>query len=234
MLVFTRSFLRKSFLLLCLVLLFLAACEGPSIEQDPTGGEASTQEVSEEVFATPDKGISFEVLTPSIPETTRVLSEETASQVMRTITVTDDSLTFSSQALAEAGLPDVQVDEVLVIDPVEGAPNGMLRRVNAVSTDVDGNLVAETVPASLTEAIQTGVIDYTYEGEELSFSAPGRAGGPAKLSAAPLQELNIGYDFGDVEVKGFARIKPRFDLEIIIDDYQLKLLNFVDRTNRCE
>jgi hypothetical protein len=231
MVAFTRSLFRTLLLLLCLVLLTPTACAGPSIEQDPTGGETSREEDSGEVYETPDKGINVVIPTPNIPQTTRIISPETASQVMRNITVTDDSLVFSRQALAEAGLPDIQVDEVLVIDPVEGAPNGILRRVTAVSTNADGNLVAETVPASLTEAIQTGVINYTYEGEVLSFSAPGRPSGLAKRHAAPLQDVNLSHDFGDVEVNGIARIIPRFELDIIIDDYQLKLLRFVDKTS---
>ena len=233
---FTRSLLRKSFLLLCLILLFLAACSGAppaedeiNIEQDLTGGRAATEEASVEVLPGP----VFEAdLTPVIPETTIILSEETAGEVLPSITVADSSLTFSSQALAEAGLPDfeVQEGEVLVIDPVEGAPNGMLRRVTGVSRDADGNLVADTVPASLTEAIQTGTIKGSYEGEVLSYGAPGRALGPAKLRAAAYKDVPINETLGGVHVEGKARIEPGFDIEIDIKDFQLKKFRFVDTT----
>lgn len=232
--VFIRSSGYKAFVFLCVVTLFLAACgEQPSIEQDPTGGEGSTEEPEVEVPLVTVEVVSVAESGAVIPETTVILSEENASEVLPAITVAEDSLTFSSQELAEAGLPDFQVQagEVLVIDPVEGAPNGMLRRVTAVSRDAAGNQVAETVPASLTEAVQSGVIDYSYEGDVLSYNAPGRAMGPAKLRGAPMYDLDVSHNFGDVDVKGWARIKPSFDIEIVIDNYQLKLLRFVDTTS---
>lgn len=228
-----RSIGRKLLIILCMVMLFLVACgEQGSIEQDHTGGEASTEEARVEVLQGPAEVVSVVDTGPVIPETTRVLSQETAGEVLPAITVTDSSLTFSSQALAEAGFPDfqVQVNEVLVVDPVEGAPNGMLRRVTAVSRDANGDLVAETVPASLTEAIQTGTIKGSYEGEVLSFRAPGRAMGPAKMRAAKYKDVPIDKTVAGVHVVGSVRITPGFDIEIDIDNYKLEKFEFVDTT----
>ncbi len=131
----TGSKARHLYPLLATVLvLVLTACGSQPAPQDPTGEE------------------------PIIPDTTRVVDEETRESLLA-YDPDSGELRFAASTPLLDGL---KPDDVLVSVPSEAAPNGYLRKVRSVRAD-GGDVIVETSQANLTDAIHQGSLDEEFE-----------------------------------------------------------------------
>ncbi len=87
---------------------------------------------------------------------TRVLSAE-ARAAMQSFDEDAGTVLFSG-----AGLPVLEIGNVVVSEPTPAAPYGFLRRVTAVDDSVAGQLTVETEPASLDMALESGTLYETF------------------------------------------------------------------------
>jgi len=117
-----------------------------------------------------DKNSSF--LAPIIPPTTNPLPPETTAELL---SVSSDGVTYTFDTMT-AALAAVAPGEIIVATPSAAAPNGFLRRVTAINT-TGGDVVVQTQPATLEDAIQQGEVVFsqrlTPEGLAVQELAPG-------------------------------------------------------------
>lgn len=95
-------------------------------------------------------------LEPIVPETTRVADPATLEALERY----DPDTGVLRFARSTAALDALRLDDVLVAGPSAAAPHGLLRRVHAVHHEGD-EVVVETSPAALTDAIHQGTVEAT-------------------------------------------------------------------------
>lgn len=93
---------------------------------------------------------------PIVPETTQVVDAATLEALDRYDPDTGE-LRFAGST---AALADLRLDDVLVAGPSAAAPHGLLRRVHAIRHEGD-EVVVETSPAALTDAVHRGSVDAT-------------------------------------------------------------------------
>lgn len=94
------------------------------------------------------------LLTPIVPETTNVLSEESSDNL---ISISPDGSVFTFDQNTPT-LTRVSPGEIIVSAPSPAAPHGYLRKVTTIS-DASGNIVFRTEQASLEEALEQGSIE---------------------------------------------------------------------------
>ncbi len=155
-------------------------------------------------------GGSSDDTAPVIPASTQVLDDTAAA---RLAALSDDgaTLTFTAASAGAADpLADLAAGDVLVVPATELAPDGLLRRVTSVRTDPDtGEVVVETEQATLTDAIEQGVIDFSQpltadDLEEVVTLHEGvsATGTVSALSVAPAAGGSIGLSIDDTLVPG--------------------------------
>jgi hypothetical protein len=195
--------------------------------------------------------LTYEEPTVSIPETTRVLDNETLDAL---VFMADDQSTLVFERMTPQ-LSVIQVNDIIVgnstIDRARNeAPYGFLRRVITTYTDNAGQFVIETVQAALDEAIARGDLAYiatlqfddVYLEEVITTSSlPQRSQFVAVNYVPPQVEFKVDIDHvvydedGDtattddqVKAKGWVKIEPDIDftLKLDVDNYQLQSLYF--------
>lgn len=176
---------RRRFALGAAVLLLLAACTQP-----PSGG-VGTDEVI-------------------IPATTKVLSVE-AREGLLDVDV-QGTLRFAS----ESGVADdLEANDVIVSEPTDAAPEGLLRKVTSVRLE-GGEVVVETVGAELREAVHQGSLSVRLELDEGDL-----IGSTALQPGIEVQAFDyaIDSDFGTngaFRATGTLNVRPTVDLDIDI------------------
>jgi hypothetical protein len=182
-----------------------------------------------------------------IPDTTRVLPAGTLGKLA---SVSDDGAVYTFSA-TDAELASVASGDVIVGDVSAVAPDGLLRKVIDVSAS--GNeVVLETAPATLEDAIDTGAVEVetaldpqdlragTYlPGVGLASLAP--IGGPAALVVHLDQVVLLDLDgneatTGDqVRANGVLSFEPRFDFRLKIKGFRVDEVSLVaGATERVE
>ncbi len=169
-----------------------------------------------------------------IAETTRTLDETTTKQHLSSISEDNSVIVFSEEILTMA---DLSMGNVLAIEPMNKVPDGLLRKVINV-TKANGQVEIETVQASLVEAIETGevhekIILTRDDVRELELSQVKTS---VKVLASPLRDsLSLIIDTKDklpagVRATGTINIDPSFDFDLVIEDFTLKQLVFINTT----
>jgi hypothetical protein len=247
---------RNLITILLALSLLLSACgveeipaETPdiSIEQQPAGREIVTEEIPTEEPIIRETPITrpqiievpeLRILEPIIPETTKVLDNEVAEQQLLEIspgeTADELVLVFSEEVLEDVGDEDLfSIDNIIAIDPTDGAPEGLLRKVASVSRS-NGIMEVLTIQASLEEAIDTAEVHQSIElsVDERSGTNPSSGARLARVLPAREQalKLTIDEDLDGVRVTGTVTVQPSFDFNMIIQGHQLELLEFINTT----
>jgi len=212
----------KRFLLYFSVMMFLLAlgCSGGGGGGDSSGDENTV-----------------------IRSTTKVLDDSSVHQLA---SVSDDGseLTFSNTT---PQLQALSPGDVIVTGSGEVAPNGLLRKVTAVSQS--GNeVVVETTPASLTDAIQKGSleINQTLTPDNISSNIASKRGVSLKAQKSAQSigsfylEMNdvVLYDEDEnsettndqIRANGSISLNPSFNFGVTIDGSRLKKLTFTNTT----
>ncbi len=183
-----------------------------------------------------DKNSSF--LAPIIPPTTNPLPPETTAELL---SVSSDGVTYTFDTMT-AALAAVAPGEIIVATPSAAAPNGFLRRVTAINT-TGGDVVVQTQPATLEDAIQQGEVVFsqrlTPEGLAVQELAPGVTLQPSSVvspQAAFYLEINdvVIYD-GDgnpgttndqVVANGSIEFEPTLNFDLRIYQGKIEHLQF--------
>jgi hypothetical protein len=195
--------------------------------------------------------LTYEEPAVSVPETTRVLDDETLDAL---VSMADDQSILIFERMTPQ-LSVIQPNDIIVgnstIDRARNeAPYGFLRRVITTYTDSAGQFVLETVQAALDEAIARGELTYTatlqfddvYLEETITASALPQRTQFVAVNYVPHQaEFRVTIDHviydddGDtattddqVKAKGWVKLEPDIDftLKLDVDNYQLQSLYF--------
>lgn len=155
-------------------------------------------------------------LPPIIPETTKIFTEETLQHLA--VVSPDGSFVFS-QVTPE--LVDLKPGDVIVGGVSSNTPEGFLRRVTGLSDD---HLVISTTFAALEDAICQGEIHTSKElgefyGEWEDFVIMDFDGAP-------------GTTGDQIRADGSLSLKPSFDLDLVIQECQVRSLSFVTRMEK--
>jgi hypothetical protein len=165
-----------------------------------------------------------------IPDTTVILDED-AVGLLRQASPDLSTLTFTD---TDGRLAGIDIGDVLVAPATADLPYGMLRRVMDVARDGD-TLTATTAPAALSEAIERGALDETFELD------PTTAIGERDLIVDPIEGgFFFGYDDielfdadGDpattddrVSLDGSFAFRPLVRFRIAFDGFELETLVF--------
>ena len=137
----------------------------------------------------------------------------TPSESRRVVKVTADSVVFSG------GSSPVQRGDVLVAAPASGIPEGLLRRVVAVSPTPEG-VAAKTVPAALTEALSEASVSTS--GLVLTPDSPtvvdatGTSENPGALSRQTQASVNVPITLSKEwsETKGPTSVSANVTIEL--------------------
>lgn len=186
-----------------------------------------------------------------IPGTTRVLNEESLRS-LKSITEDQSVLVFERMT---PQLSLIFVDNIIVGDSSlavgnDAAPFGFLRRVANIYTESSGELVIETVPAALEEAIQNGGqsqlipvdLERIFQEAPLENSTLHTGDGTSLVGYAPTYAgLNVTIDHvifdedGDtsttndqVKARGWVNVQPgvEVNLDFDIKNHRLQYFNF--------
>ncbi len=236
---------HKLFALIPVFVVFaLVAPTGGSVAQStpPVGGDGTRAGTETKTIYLPAVMNRAEHLTPVIPETTEVLSEETTQYLE---TVSSDGVTYTfSQGTGE--LSEVAAGDVIVGDVSAAAPEGFLRVVTGV-TEQGGQVIVTTEAATLEDAIQDGILS-THQ-----TLSPGGIQNSAlmdgvTLSASPqaaeamyfeyaLDDVVLYDEDGDenttddqIVAKGNIRFERGYEFRIKVQSFQLKELYFAGTT----
>lgn len=168
---------------------------------------------------------------PVIPDTTKVLPEDTL-QFLEGVSEDGTLFSFSQYTLA---LQDLEPGDVMVGEPVDGAPGGFLRVVSGV-TENGAGVVVETVDATIEDAIQDGAVSVQIplsqddiqessltEGVELVMLPAGAD----QLSFTYLIDRVLYEENGaQIIAKGSLSFKQDFNFDISIRRWKLQNLSF--------
>jgi hypothetical protein len=175
--------------------------------------------------------------TPYIPETTQVIEPEVSSRYLESVSPDASTIVFAEAVYDDRGRA-FEVDEVLVIEPTEEAPYGLLRKVVGVNRS-QGRVVLETEQASLEEAIYNGAaqvsVTLTPEGAYVAEAGSGRLLSKPAGSAAeeaftipiPDEEIVPG-----VIASGEIELKPSFEFDMVIERSDLRRLILINTTEQ--
>jgi hypothetical protein len=191
-----------------------------------------------------EKAAEVEQVPVAIPETTVVMDEGT-SAALTSVSGDGATLTFSEST------PELEVlspGEVVVGDSSDAAPDGFLRKVTNVTTS-GGQVVVETDPARLEEAIESGTVQVTHTLtlEEVQAATPGEGIAAKKVRMAPAKagfevrldnvvladkDGNANTTYDQVLANGSVFLDPAFDFRLTVKNYTLKELTFINRTTQ--
>lgn len=185
---------------------------------------------------------------PIIPPTTKVLSPATTQN----LTISQDGVVYTFfQSTAE--LQTVQVGDIIVSDAIPQAQDGFLRQVTNVTTS-SGQVVVQTAPAMLSQAIQQGTVHIEQRLTSADIRASSQLEGVSYKMASPgklLDEFNVQvndvviYDKdGDhntqtdqVRLNGEIIFVPDLTFDLAIKDFKLQEALFqidLEKTTRLE
>lgn len=232
-----RTVLRLIILATLLALILpagsLAASQGPIIP-----GQSATPGDYDHWVYLPVIGKKTSFLPPIIPPTTNPLPPETTAGLL---SVSPDGVTYTFDTMTPA-LGAVAPGEIIVAAPSAAAPNGFLRRVTAINA-TGGDVVVQTQPATLEDAIQQGEVVFSRrlspEGLAAQELAPGvtlRPSSAVSPQAAFYLEINdvVIYD-GDgnpgttndqVLVNGSIEFEPTLNFDLRIQQGKIEHLQF--------
>jgi hypothetical protein len=176
-----------------------------------------------------------------IPDTTKVLTG-TTTQNLASISPDRSVLTFSEST---AQLEALKQDDVIVAGVSDQAPDGFLRKVQSVSAE-GGQVVVQTGPARLEDAIETGSLSVSRElkpsdvregwklpGVELASLAPVSAPGEWHVTLADVLLFDLDGDSnttGDqIRANGSIAFVPSMDFDLQIAWFQIQRLTLVAR-----
>jgi len=183
---------------------------------------------------------SEEPLPPIIPETTKVLDETTTEQLE---SVSSDGVVFTfSESTPQ--LEELEPGEIMVGDVSAVAPNGFLREVTNVSSN-GGQVVVETVPTTLEDAIEQGEvhIQHNLTPDEIQSSSLMKGVSLLNIPYAQnqgtfyleLSEVVLYDDDGDlgttsdqIVANGSVSLEPSVNFRMIIQDWRLEYLYFTN------
>ena len=185
---------------------------------------------------------------PIIPATTKVLSAATTQN----LTISPDSATYTfSQSTPE--LQALKVGDVIVSDTIPQAQEGFLRQVINISTS-NGQVVIQTTPAVLSQAIQQGTIHVQQQLTPTDVRASSQLEGLSYKLASPNKVLDefsvqvsdvVVYDKdGDlatqtdqVRLNGEIAFAPDLTFDLAIKDFVLQQALFqidLEKTTKLE
>jgi len=182
------------------------------------------------------KNTSF--LTSIIPDTTNVLDAATSGHL---VAVSPDGATFTFDQTTPI-LQALAPGEIMVSAPTTAAPNGFLRRVTAINA-TGGDVVVQTQPATLEDAIQQGEVVFsrrlTPEGPAAQELAPGVTLRPSSAvlpQAAFYLEINDVVIYDDdgnpgttndqVLANGSIEFEPTLNFDLLIQQGAIEHLQF--------
>jgi hypothetical protein len=165
-----------------------------------------------------------------IPDTTKVLTDTTI-QNLTSISEDRAVLTFSGTTDQLASL---EQNDVIVGGISDLAPEGFLRKVQSVSSD-GGQVVVQTGPAVMEEAIQTGTLTVTRELKpsdvQAGWALPGvKLASLAPLSAAEGWHVTLAHvvlyssSQGDIVADGYLSFVPHLDFDLRINWFTIERL----------
>lgn len=174
-------------------------------------------------------------LTLIIPETTKVLTEQTTQYLG---SVSEDGIVFTySQTTPE--LDALEVGDVMVADVSAAAPYGFLRRVLNV-TRSGGQVVVTTGDATLEDAIEQGSFQLSVQltPDDIQSATFAEGVSPASSRTANMNDsffLTIDKTIKDgiaqAKVKGSVEFSPEFDLTGAIEGGAIQNLRFDVKLN---
>jgi len=169
-----------------------------------------------------------------IPSTTKVISESSAEYIS---SISEDySEIIFSQSIPE--LENIFPGDIIVIGVSNQTPYGLLRKVDLISASggatamsAQSNIVINTSPATLEEAIQEGTILFDSESaQNLNYSIQGALG--YSLTKVLYDQDGDPSTISDqVRIEGSLDIDPRFELEVRIGWYGIEYFSFINRTD---
>ena len=150
-----------------------------------------------------------------IPDTTKI-SDQITRDALTTFDATSGTMKFSQ---ATATLENLKTDDVLVSEPTKAAPYGYLRKVKTMRKEGAG-MVLETEPAKLTDAIQSGSLNFEAVKPDLPVSGQAtplkpKLGGGGGINKGYLYDQNISEticlddkncDAGNIKLDGRLRV----------------------------
>lgn len=179
-------------------------------------------------------------LTPIIPETTKVLTEQTTDEL---IDISQDGSVFTfSQMTPE--LAQLDSGDVMVGDVSEAAPYGFLREVTGV-TSSGGQVVVTTASATIEDAIQQGAVQLSRQLTPADVEKMTLADGVSLMTQPNAVALNdrfffelnnvVLYDkdgnynttYDQLQVDGSVEFAPGFDFDMTVRNWKLKELEFL-------
>lgn len=224
-----------------LILLSIILIWTPVYSQSPdTTSHSENINVSNEHFISPPVVTSG--LSPIIPETTHVLTEDTTKHLSA---ISEDGSKF----IFTEGTPKldaIKSGEVIVSGVSQVAPTGFLRKVTGV-TSANDQIVIITQPATLEEAIQQGSVQISRRLSPKDIEASmNRAGVVLETRSTSRLEDNFFIEVNDVvlydgdddlattydqiKANGSIELAPDFYFNLVICDWQLQELTFINNT----
>lgn len=175
--------------------------------------------------------------TPYIPRTTRIITPDMAANHLIEVAGEGETIVFAENILNDIGYP-FAVNHIIALEPNEMALNGFLRKVVAIEyTYPQNEIVLTTIQASLEEAIYNGTIQATVvlspDGAYIAESKPGLPTAK-RLPAANVFTINLFEEeiMPDVTVSGEINLQPSFDIEMVIEQFDLKKLIIKNTTRQ--
>ncbi|MCC6606238.1 MAG: formylglycine-generating enzyme family protein [Anaerolineae bacterium] len=183
--------------------------------------------------------VVMNTLTPIIPDTTEVLTEDTTQHLL---SVSEDGATFTFDQMTPE-LDALDAGDVMVGNVSDAAPHGFLRQVSAVTT-TGGQTEVTTVPATLEDAIQQGAISISKQltpaDIQSATTLPGVLLRPMSASAAANtffielngvvlydEDGNLFTDDDQITADGSIEVAPEFNFDWSVRDWQVQELSFI-------
>ena len=181
-------------------------------------------------------------VTPIIPDTTNILSEDTTDHLT---SISQDGGTFTF-AESTPELEALAAGEIMVSEISDVAPNGFLRKVTNITTS-NGQTIVTTQPATLEDAIQQGSLHVTQQLTPADVATSLNLAG-VSLQANTMATLedtffinvddvvlydndgNPGTTNDQIKANGTIEIAPDFDFTVEIRDWELKNLSMFNTT----
>lgn len=186
--------------------------------------------------------VEVEQVPVSIPETTKLLDDESL-ETIDSVSADGDVIVFTEESEVVQAF---SVGDVLVSDSSEMAQEGFLRKVTRISRE-NGQVVVETSSAKLEEAIESGNVEvsHTLTATDIQTepSQLSRHGNKVLLAPMPdgleitINEVVLADEDGDysttydqVVANGSILLDPSFDFRLAIEDHTLEELVFLNET----
>jgi alpha-tubulin suppressor-like RCC1 family protein len=179
---------------------------------------------------------------PVVPPTTKVLPKDTLQDLAE---ISEDGTEFTFSETSPE-LESLALGEIMVGDTSDAAPYGFLRKVSDISNQ-NGQVVVETVDATLEEAIEQGALkvskaltpndvveSQTREGVSLEMDPQSQDLNGFYISIKNIvlydKDGNTATTGDQVTANGKVEIDPSFDLKMVIKRKKLQELVIINET----